>query len=318
MPADSDEHMQCMEVWGGSQTTARSLEMGGLNVWLYSRAYASAKEGGDVYYVSSCATGRINRFLLADVAGHGDAVASTAADLRKLMRRYVNFLDQTQFVRSMNRKFSVISTQGCFATAVATTFFAPTRSLAICNAGHPRPFLYRASTNAWTLLDRDWAAGSGPHNLPLGVMAVGEYAQMEIELELGDLVLCYTDALIEAKQQDGEFIGEEGVLQILTTLDAKNPATLTDALLAEIGRRSEGNLQADDVTVMLLCANNKRPHVSMRQQVSALFRLVGALIKSINPRAERAPLPDFHIANVGGAIVPRLGKRWRPRPSRHG
>jgi phosphoserine phosphatase RsbU/P len=313
----ASEHIQCMEVWGGSHTASRALEMGGLNVWLYSRPYASAKAGGDVYYVSSCATGRINRFLLADVSGHGDAVASTAKDLRGLMRRYVNFLDQTQFVRSMNRTFSVISADGCFATAVATTFFAPTRSLSICNAGHPRPFLYRAATGTWTLLE--FQEDRGAHNLPLGILDVSDYEQMEVELELDDLVLCYTDALIEAKQADGSFIGEEGVLEILSKLDAKNPATLTEALLAEIEGRAARNLDNDDVTVLLLRANDKKPKVSMGQQFSALMRMMGALVKSINPRAERAPLPDFHVANVGGAILPGLGKRWRlARQARRG
>ena len=41
------------------------------------------------------------------------------------------------------------------------------------------------------------------------------------------------------------------------------------------------------------------------------MRLLGSLIRAINPRAERPPLPDFNLANVGGAIIPALGRRWR-------
>ena len=73
--------MQCMEVWSGSQLTAQGVEFGGLDAWVYSKPYKEAQHGGDIYYASSCATGRITRFLLADVAGHGAAVASIAADL---------------------------------------------------------------------------------------------------------------------------------------------------------------------------------------------------------------------------------------------
>ncbi len=82
--------MQCMEVWGGSQLTAQGVEFGGLDAWVYSKPYGEAQRGGDVYYASSCGTGRITRLLLADVSGHGTTVASTAADLRMLMRRFVN------------------------------------------------------------------------------------------------------------------------------------------------------------------------------------------------------------------------------------
>src|SRR6202162_143661 len=83
------QQMTCMEVWGGSQLTTRRVEMGGLDAWVYSKPFGDAERGGDVYYASSCATGRINRLLLADVSGHGDAVAAMAADLRRLMRRDV-------------------------------------------------------------------------------------------------------------------------------------------------------------------------------------------------------------------------------------
>ena len=66
-----------------------------------------------------------------------------AGDLRTLMRRFVNRLDQTEFVRLLNQQFSEVSRDGVFATAIVTTFFAPSRRLMVCNAGHPRPLLYR-------------------------------------------------------------------------------------------------------------------------------------------------------------------------------
>src|SRR6476646_3209934 len=150
--------MQCMEVWGGSQLTSRVVEFGGLDAWVYSKPYGQARSGGDVYYASSCATGRISRLLLADVSGHGNTVASTAANLRTLMRRFVNRLDQTEFVRLLNRQFTALSDSGPFATAVVDTVFAPSQCLIVCNAGHPRPLLYRAATREWTLLGAEISA----------------------------------------------------------------------------------------------------------------------------------------------------------------
>ena len=54
-------------------------------------------------------------------------MAATAADLRTLMRRFVNRLDQTEFVRLLNQQFAVLSNAGTFATAIVTTFFEPSR-----------------------------------------------------------------------------------------------------------------------------------------------------------------------------------------------
>src|SRR2546421_568934 len=92
--AHDPQVMTCMEVWGGNALTDNSVSMSGLDAWVYSKPYQDAAAGGDVYYVSSCATGRITRLLVADVSGHGSAVTATAAALRNLMRRYVNHLDQ--------------------------------------------------------------------------------------------------------------------------------------------------------------------------------------------------------------------------------
>lgn len=312
MAAADEQFMQCMEVWGGSQLTERGVQLGGLDAWVYSKPYGNAGRGGDVYYASSCATGRINRLLLADVSGHGDAVAATAVGLRKLMRQYVNFLDQTKFVRSMNRQFVAMSQQGCFATAVATTFFSPTRMLSVCNAGHPRPLLYRADSRQWSILEQLRDEDQSPRNIPLGILDIAEYEQFDVELEVGDLVLCYTDALTESRNPDGELLGEEGLRNIVASMNTEPVEAFIESLLSRISERHDGNLSQDDVTVLLLRPNARRPRIRRRDKFGAALRLVGATIRAVNPWAPRPPLPDLNLANIGGAIFPSLSKRWRP------
>ena len=307
--------MQCMEVWGGSQLTAAGVEFGGLDAWVYSKPYGQAQFGGDVYYASSCATGRISRLLLADVSGHGNAVAATAADLRTLMRRFVNRLDQTEFVRLLNQQFMALSQAGTFATAIVTTFFAPSRRLTVCNAGHPRPLMYHAGLRGWDFLGHhslgEPAARSTPSNIPLGMLDVSEYEQFDVELEPGDCVVSYTDALIESLDADGEMLGEAGVLRIMRLLGDVEPHKLIETLLKEIAERHPENLSDDDVTVLVVRANGRQPRHSLREKLGALTRLSRSVIAAINPRAERPPLPDANLANIGGAIIPALGRRWR-------
>ena len=261
--------MQCMEVWGGSQLTAQGVEFGGLDAWVYSKPHAEAQHGGDVYYASSCATGRITRLLLADVSGHGNAVAETAMSLRALMRRFVNRLDQTEFVSLLNRQFAELSQDGTYATAVVTTFFAPSSRLTVCNAGHPRPLFYSAKRHQWSLL-RQTTSRATLANTPLGMMALAEYEQFDVELELGDCLLCYTDALIESNDATGEMLGEDGLLKILRTLfeterinvsETGGPQRLADQLLKTIGALHPENLMDDDVTV-LVARNRARAELS--------------------------------------------------------
>jgi hypothetical protein len=50
---------------------------------------------------------------------------------------------------------------------------------------------------------------------------------------------------------------------------------------------------------------------SSKEKLEALLRFSRTLIGAINPRGERPPFPDANLANIGGAIIPALGRRWR-------
>jgi hypothetical protein len=138
-----------------------------------------------------------------------------------------------------------------------------------------------------------------------------EYEQFDIELEPGDCLLSYTDALIESYDADGQMLGEAGLLRIMRLLGNVEPDRLIEALLSEIGERYPQNLTDDDVTVMLIRSNGGTPHQTLIEKLKALTRFGGMLIRSIRPGAERAPFPDANLANVGGAIIPALARRWR-------
>ena len=312
--ATQPQPMVCMEVWGGSHLADHATEFSGLDAWVYSKPYGAAARGGDVVYASSCATGRITRLMVADVAGHGLAVAGTAADLRLLMRRFVNTLDQTELVGHLNRQFAALSAQAAFATAVVATYFAPTRRLTVCNAGHPRPLFYSAALDKWWFLSNDSTTRvGGPRNLPLGILDIADYDASDVELQEGDCVLTYTDALMEAQDANGEMLGEDGVLRLLQLLGEVDPPRLTAALLGEIESRYPENLAADDVTVMLVRASSRETRYTLGARLGALGRVVRTAIGAFRPGAERPPLPDLNVANIGGGIVPALSKRWRTR-----
>jgi phosphoserine phosphatase RsbU/P len=322
MTGSPAQQMQCMEVWGGSQLTSNGVALGGLDVWVYSKPFGEAQRGGDVYYVSSCATGRISRLLLADVSGHGRTVASTAADLRTLMRRFVNHLDQKEFVRLLNEQFTKLSQNGAFATAVVTTFFAPSRRLSVCNAGHPRPLLYRSADRRWSLLGHDLGlesrtANKGLSNVPFGLFQIADYEQLDVELDPGDCLISYTDAFVESCDADGEMLGESGLLRIVNLMGDVSAERLIPLLVQEVTERFPKNLTADDVTLLVVRANGGSLDFSFRTKLNAFRRFLKTLFGSWNPGTDRAPFPDANLANLGGAILPALGRRWRaPRPPR--
>ena len=192
-----------MEIWGGNRAIDKYFEAPGLDIYVHSTPFQNSESGGgDIYYLTSCASGRISRFLLADVSGHGEAVSNVAVSLRDLLRDNVNKISQQQFVTQMNREFGEVSEESGFATAVVATFFEPKRSLAVSVAGHPFPIYYRANKKSWVHLDPA-VKTEGLENLPLGVHGESNYPGRRIKTEPEDMFLLYSDAFIESDNGQG-------------------------------------------------------------------------------------------------------------------
>lgn len=251
--------MSCMEISGGNGPAEHSFSVYGLDAWVISEPQGGQPRGGDIHYVSLCSLGRISRFAVADVAGHGTAADELAVQLRRMMRKYMHRLDQSEFARALNREFAVLADNGAFATALLMTYFSPTDQLIICNAGHPAPLWYRAGLGRWELVESDRIERARPHtNLPLGVIDPTQFHQFVIQLEPNDLVLVYTDALIEARDPDGEPLGEAGLLELVGSLEHSELEQFCRSVLRAVNgyRQTPSD---DDQTLLLLHHNASNP-----------------------------------------------------------
>ena len=314
MPHSTDAQpplMACMEVWGGNQATERSFSMLGLETWIYSKPYQKATGGGDVYYISSCATGRITRLLVADISGHGAAVAASGERLRDLMRRHVNHIEQRQFLSEMNRAFGEVRHSGGFATAVAASFFSPDGRIAVTNAGHPPPLVYSGQTGRWAVLDTsEDPNATGLSDFPLGMLDEMEYGEIGIDATPGDLLVFYTDSLIESRNTAGEMLGPNGLLGLISSLDATRPSELIPALLARIAQIQPENLTDDDVTVLVVRPTGTGQTIPLRNRLKAPWLFLGACIRAILT-GRRPPLPEFTWDNLGGSMFDRWSRSRR-------
>jgi len=279
--ADSTESrfMQCMEIWGGNRAANSAVSIHGIDAWVFSEPYAGHTSGGDIHYVSMCGGGNIGRFVVADVAGHGSAVGEMAVNLRSLMAKHINRVDQTQFVRALNQEFARLGQAGTFATALLATYHAPTDRLITCNAGHPTPLWYRMDKRTWQWLEHDVPDRlESASNLPLGVIHPTHYHQFAVGLAKGDLILIYTDSLIEAKSPQGRQLGEKGLLDLVHRLDVQRPGQFCPDLLESVRvYRGEATLE-DDVTVLLLHHNaaDPPPH-SLGEWAKVIAKMTGLI-----------------------------------------
>ena len=81
---------------------------------------------------------------------------------------------------------------------------------------------------------------------------------------------CYTDALVESRDADGEMFGPKGLLRMAESVNVEPSEGFIQSLLNKISERFSGNLSEDDVTVMLLRAQRAAGRVSrFRQKMGA-------------------------------------------------
>ncbi len=298
---DQDVHeLQCMEVWGGASKADHAASVPGLDVYVRSTPFAdegieNEVGGGDVYYISRCGSGRVTRIALADVAGHGVKVNDLAESLKKSMRRSVNIANQTRFARALNRSFDELGRGEHFATAILSTYYAPTDHLVFVNAGHPPPLLRTKSTGRWAPLDQhtpgvltDSTPAIGIRNLPLGVIDSTDYQQLAIKLNPGDCVLMYTDAYSESINPSGQMIGPGGFLDMVQEIDSTRvggfePNVLIDEVDQTI-RTYRNAPSQDDETMVLLHHNGTNPEkLSVGEKLAVVGRMLGLGSLSTSP-----------------------------------
>jgi serine phosphatase RsbU (regulator of sigma subunit) len=252
-----------------------SVSTTGVDVWLYSKPFGDHSEGGDVYYLSSCSSGRITRLVLADVRGHGEQVVNLANSLRRLMQRHIDHINQKTLVTSINREFMAVGDRSTFATGLIVTFFVPNRTLSVTNAGHPSPFVFDAGKRRWRMLDHEPAPGQIA-NVPLGIFEHAAYSQVGLRLSTRDLMLCFTDGLVECVDEHGEMLGLEGLLSLVEDLGDLEPEHLIPALVERVRSIAPTNLSTDDVTIMLVRPNGAS--VPLRDNLLAPFRYLSNAI----------------------------------------
>lgn len=267
-----------MEVWGGNGPAHLPLRLPGNDVFVSCRPWRGQRAGGDIYYLSNCMSGIITRFVLADIAGHGEGSSDLAITLRRLMRKHINTVDQSAFARALNRDFGELASVGRFATALIATYFAPTDELILCNAGHPPPLHFRAADARWQLLTHESppAGRAGVPDLPLGIIEPTTYHQYALRLDPNDVVVMYTDALIEAPAASGGPLGPAGLLALCDGIPTTDPAALAENILSRV--RAAGNSAEldDDATVMVLRHNARNPpRPSLLQRARAVGRWIG-------------------------------------------
>lgn len=234
-----------------------ALDIRGLDCAIHWQPAATA--AGDYYDIMSLtalagpeypvALGDVWGVMVADVSGHGAAAAMESVQFDAILRTYKGDEEPGGPAGALtyaNRYFFSRRQRRHFLTVFCASHRPDRASLTYVSAGHPPALLKRAGEIR--LLGKDDDGG-----IPLGILREHRWENVEIAFGAGDVLMIYTDGIIEAKDRRGTQFGIEGLAEILARApEGASAAELVEAFKAALFVHQGSPIGIDDQTLIVL------------------------------------------------------------------
>jgi len=209
------------------------------------RCVPAREIGGDYYDFLDLGPGRLGA-LLADVSGKGVPAALLTANLQASFRGQLELGMKLPkaLLGSVNKLFHESTPAEYFATMFFAEYRDQTRELRYINCGHPAALLIRAGGEVEHL---------EATALPIGIFSSWSCEEKTVTLAPGDLLVAFSDGVLEAGVERGDEFGEARLIEALHAARASAVEPMLDATVAEVLRFSP-EVQSDDVTLVALRA----------------------------------------------------------------
>jgi sigma-B regulation protein RsbU (phosphoserine phosphatase) len=216
----------------------------------YSYYMPSGAVSGDFFDVTQLSETAVGIFI-CDVMGHDVRAALITAMIRALVDDLSpKAVDPGKLLAEMNLAlFKVFRQAGTtmFATAFYMIADVATGEMTYASAAHPQPLRLRRKSGLVEVLGRDPEAKKGA---ALGLFLDSEYSTCRRPMCAEDLLVFYTDGLVEEEGPYGEIFSRERVAETLVKLAALSPKELLAKILAEIHQFSGRQDFSDDICVL--------------------------------------------------------------------
>jgi sigma-B regulation protein RsbU (phosphoserine phosphatase) len=212
---------------------------------LVGQCLPATNVGGDYYDFLTDDDGRLV-LLIADASGHSVGSALMMAMARSILRHEISqgsSLDKVLTNTNTAMLNDLIEAE-MFITLFCARYDPGTRELTFVNGGHNPPMLQRAVEGQTIELNSE--------GMILGLLDDVMYEEKSITLNSGDLLVFYTDGVIEARNPGGEQFGEEKLQNLLSKHYTLSPDELKEQIYKAICQHTQNTEQQDDITLLIL------------------------------------------------------------------
>ena len=205
--------------------------------------YPAKIVAGDYHGFIELPEGQI-RLVIADVSGKGVAAGLLMPSIEVALRIDAPRSPGTDdLLRSFNKVVCQITGGNRFISLFYGKLCPRSRSLEYTNAGHNPPLLIRDGPGP-IALDK-----GGP---VLGVLLDADYERAKIDLHRGEVLVLYTDGVVEAENPAGEQYSTQRLVGIVSSHLQQSPAELIETIYTSVSDFRETTVLADDLTLVVL------------------------------------------------------------------
>jgi serine phosphatase RsbU (regulator of sigma subunit) len=214
--------------------------------WDFAAVLQPARVVAGDYYDFIELPGNKLGLLIADVADKGLGPALYMALSRTLIRTFAaQYIENPEIVLAeANTRILQDARANLFVTVFYGVLDLESGDLSYCNAGHSPPMRLHSGDGQIQLL--------GNTGMPLGIEPEPVFRGSTVRLEPGNLLLLYTDGLMDAQNSQGEFINRQYLHDLVMSQHGCQANEVQQAILNEIKIFSESAAQFDDITMMVI------------------------------------------------------------------
>ena len=203
---------------------------------LYRSATLSTRVGGDFFDVFEMAGKRVG-ILVGDVSGKGLEAAVLTSIIKDTIRAYAHENPSpADVIAKANIALGAAAKLPDFASVFFAVIETDTGKMSYCNAGHPPAAVVAHGAPVRLLEGTSAVIGAFPDLV---------YTDNTISLGADECVLLYTDGVTEARDSEGAFFGEEGLLSALASLQSTDVSALPETVFDAVLGFTDGRLTDD-------------------------------------------------------------------------
>ena len=218
------------------------------NLNLAASSVAAREVGGDYFDILELDEGEL-AFIVADVSGKGTSAAFYMAEMQGIFQAVARIESAPDiFLGYTNRALGESLEKNIFVTAVYGILNCHSGSVSLARAGHTPAILVDASGNAKLLHSEGLGIGLDRGEL------FGDVLEVEhLTLNPDDLLVLYTDGVVESRNHEGEEFGYDRLLQTVQAARNEDAQGVHDAIRQTVDEFVGTNEPyGDDLTLMII------------------------------------------------------------------